>query len=115
MTDNAINDLELGIDWIENIQYHHFPGWLNITNAMRNAISALKEKQGEWLEIEENIYDCSICGAMAGRKCLYCPGCGAKMTNGSRAQGGYYYFEGSWYDSNGNKTENNIVKEKFKR
>jgi hypothetical protein len=54
---------------------------------VRDAISLLKEQEGEWLDVddEQNAFDCSICGAMVGRKCLYCPGCGAKMKNGTRA------------------------------
>ena len=49
----------------------------------------LKEQEAEWLEVDDDdkqdAFDCSNCGAMAGRKCLYCPGCGAKMKNGTRA------------------------------
>lgn len=52
-----------------------------------DALALLKEQEGEWLDVddEQNAFDCSICGAMVGRKCLYCPGCGAKMKNGTRA------------------------------
>lgn len=50
----------------------------------------LKEQEAEWLEVDDkhDAFDCSNCGAMAGRKCLYCPGCGAKMKNGTRAMEG---------------------------
>ena len=37
---------------------------------------------------KHDAFDCSNCGAMAGRKCIYCPGCGAKMKNGTRAMEG---------------------------
>lgn len=51
-----------------------------------DAITFLREKEGEWLDVDEkqDAFDCSLCGAMVGRKCLYCPGCGAKMINGTR-------------------------------
>ena len=53
-------------------------------------LSLLKEQEAEWLEVDDkhDAYDCSNCGAMASRKCLYCPGCGAKMKNGTRAMEG---------------------------
>ncbi len=40
-----------------------------------------KETLGEWLPVDElnDAFDCSYCGAMVGRKTLYCPGCGKKM------------------------------------
>ena len=45
-----------------------------------------QERKGEWIEVDEkhDAFDCSLCDAMVGRKCLFCPGCGAKMKNGSR-------------------------------
>lgn len=57
------------------------------SNVVDEAIAMLKEQEGEWLDVddEQNAFDCSICGAMVRRKCLYCPVCGAKMKNGSRA------------------------------
>ena len=55
-----------------------------------DALELLKEQEAEWLEVDDkhDAFDCSNCGAMAGRKCLYCPGCGAKMKNGTRAMEG---------------------------
>ena len=55
-----------------------------------DALALLKEQEAEWLEVDDkhDAFDCSNCGAMAGRKCLYCPGCGAKMKNGTRAMEG---------------------------
>ena len=47
----------------------------------------LEQQEGEWIEVgygKPDAWDCSICGATVGRKCAYCPGCGAKMRNGSR-------------------------------
>jgi len=43
--EKVISDLEQQIRWIEEIECHKFPGWLNVTNAMRDAISLLKEQQ----------------------------------------------------------------------
>lgn len=45
-------------------------------------------KEAEWIEVDEkhDAFDCSRCGAMVERKCLYCPGCGARMKNGSRVK-----------------------------
>ena len=42
--DECINDLELQIDWIENIPAHQFPGWVHTVNAMKQAIALLKKK-----------------------------------------------------------------------
>ena len=58
---------------------------------LNDALSLLKEQEAEWLEVDDkhDAFDCSNCGAMAGRKCLYCPGCGAKMKNGTRAMEGW--------------------------
>ena len=43
--ENVISNLEQQIRWIEEIECHQFPGWLNVTNAMRDAIALLKEQQ----------------------------------------------------------------------
>lgn len=40
--DDCVHDLELQIDWIENIEGHQFPGWMNTVNAMRRAIALLE-------------------------------------------------------------------------
>ena len=42
---NAIIDLGHQIGWIEGNEHHQFPGWQNVTNAMREAASLLKEQQ----------------------------------------------------------------------
>ena len=43
--EKVISNLEQQIRWIEEIECHQFPGWLNVTNAMRDAIALLKEQQ----------------------------------------------------------------------
>ena len=45
VSDRVICNLELQIRWIEEIECHRFPGWLNVTNAMRDALALLKEQQ----------------------------------------------------------------------
>lgn len=40
--EEIISDLETNISWIEDIEAHQFPGWLNVTSSMRNAIVFLK-------------------------------------------------------------------------
>lgn len=42
--ENVSSDLEQQIRWIEEIECHKFPGWLNTTNAMRDALELLKEQ-----------------------------------------------------------------------
>lgn len=43
--EKVISNLEQQIRWIEEIECHQFPGWLNVTNAMRDAIVMLKEQE----------------------------------------------------------------------
>jgi hypothetical protein len=43
--EKVISDIEQQIRWIEEIECHKFPGWLNVTNAMRDAIDLLKEQE----------------------------------------------------------------------
>ena len=43
--EKVITDIEQQIRWIEEIECHKFPGWLNVTNAMRDAIALLKEQE----------------------------------------------------------------------
>lgn len=64
--------------------------WIECTSRLAvDALALLKEQEAEWLEVDDkhDAFDCSRCGAMVGRKCLYCPGCGARMKNGTRAMG----------------------------
>lgn len=41
----TISNLETNIRWIEDIECHQFPGWGNVTMAMRDAVELLKEQQ----------------------------------------------------------------------
>ena len=43
--EKVISDIEQQIRWIEEIECHKFPGWLNVTNAMRDALALLKEQE----------------------------------------------------------------------
>ena len=45
--EKIISDLEQQIRWIEEIECHKFPGWLNVTNAMRDALALLKEQEAK--------------------------------------------------------------------
>lgn len=49
--ENVISNLEQQIRWIEEIECHQFPGWLNVTNAMRDALALLKEQE-EYVPLE---------------------------------------------------------------
>lgn len=43
MTRNeCIWDLEIQIGWIKDIPAHHFPGWVNVVNAMDRTVAFLK-------------------------------------------------------------------------
>lgn len=55
---------------------------------VRMAIEALQDKPtGEWIKYESPIdyddgkdaWDCSLCGAMVGKRMNFCPNCGADM------------------------------------
>ena len=39
---NTIDNLETNIRWIEDIECHQFPGWLNVVMAMREAIDVIE-------------------------------------------------------------------------
>lgn len=41
----------------------------------------IDEETGEWLPVDDknDAWDCSLCGAMVGRKTNYCPRCGRRM------------------------------------
>ena len=45
--ETVISDIEQQIRWIEEIECHKFPGWLNVTNTMRDALALLKEQDEE--------------------------------------------------------------------
>lgn len=50
-------------------------------------LKTIQKQNAEWIKVDDkdDAFDCSKCGAMVKRKCLYCPGCGSKMKNGKRA------------------------------
>ena len=49
--ENAISNLETNIRWIENTECHQFPGWGNVTMAMRDALELLKEQKDDYKNI----------------------------------------------------------------
>ena len=51
--EKVVSDLEQQIRWIEEIECHKFPGWLNVTNAIRDALELLKE-QKKLLELQHS-------------------------------------------------------------
>ena len=106
--ETTIANLELNIRWIEDFPQHQFPGWGNVTMAMRDAAELLKaqepiepalnrqmaEKISEWLEDSDPGQEYGT--TWACRKCMhsihkpyiwnpydskidYCPFCGARM------------------------------------
>ena len=42
---NAVVNLGLQIGWIEGNDNHKFPGWKNVTDAMKEAQALLKEQE----------------------------------------------------------------------
>jgi hypothetical protein len=60
-SDKVISNIEQQIRWIEEIECHKFPGWMNVTNAMRDALAILKEQE----EREQRICK-SICNFIRG-------------------------------------------------
>lgn len=63
---NTIENLEQNIRWIEEIECHQFPGWGNVTMAMRDAAELLKEQEPQAVKIEKNAYN---------HEFYYCPRC----------------------------------------
>jgi hypothetical protein len=84
--EKVISDIEQQIRWIEEIECHKFPGWLNVTNAMRDALALLKEQEpikpkskvrhGENGQIQ---HWCGNCMAMLHGKPKYCSNCGRQV------------------------------------
>ena len=52
--DSIISDLETQIRWIEDIECHQFPGWMNTTYAMRYAVALLKEQEQMYYTLEHD-------------------------------------------------------------
>ena len=63
---NTISNLETNIRWIEDIECHQFPGWGNVTMAMRDALELLKEQEAKPVIVTTNAY---------GTKFYHCPRC----------------------------------------
>ena len=55
---NVIENLEQNIRWIEEIECHQFPGWGNVTMAMRDAAELLKEQDDGKYEYHYDHTDC---------------------------------------------------------
>lgn len=53
--ENVIENLEQNIRWIEEIECHQFPGWGNVTMAMRDALELLKEQDALLNKIYDNV------------------------------------------------------------
>lgn len=68
--ENAIENLEQNIRWIEEIECHKFPGWLNVTMAMRDAAELLKEQEpmepGKFQGDTRTDYFCRNCTKTVG-------------------------------------------------
>ena len=89
--EKVISDIEQQIRWIEEIECHKFPGWLNVTNAMRDALALLKEQEAvepiitPWLEDEDgNIVvakkECGNCGCQFfTERPNFCENCGTPI------------------------------------
>ena len=86
---NAVVNLGLQIGWIEGNDNHKFPGWKNVTDAMKEAQALLKEQEA----VTEYVMDefqptCKACGFrpfagyipslewMRERGFRFCPKCG---------------------------------------
>jgi hypothetical protein len=83
-TRNAIVDLTAQIRWIEENDYHKFPGWQNVTDAMREAVALLKEQEAVEpysMNAERTYGICPRCGKIIFRygnveENHYCGVCG---------------------------------------
>lgn len=90
--ENVIENLEQNIRWIEEIECHQFPGWGNVTMAMRDALELLKEQKPIKPTISVDTWICSKCGhtlesqeliddkenpqVLIHEQYQYCPNCG---------------------------------------
>lgn len=79
---NTIDNLEQNIRWIEEIECHQFPGWGNVTMAMRDAAELLKEQEPKLVRYTESTVRCPNCNKQITTKgCIhrefkYCWKCG---------------------------------------
>ena len=74
--ENVIDNLEQNIRWIEEIECHQFPGWGNVTMAMRDAVELLKEQEA--IKPAPGML-CGQCGCRIYRGANYCYNCGRKV------------------------------------
>lgn len=80
--ENTISNLETNIRWIESTECPKFPGWGNVTMAMRDALELLKEKEPVKPEVyyvgpdKYRFYNCPVCKMAWYYKGNYCLGCG---------------------------------------
>lgn len=86
--EKVISDIEQQIRWIEEIECHKFPGWLNVTNAMRDAIELLKKQDATTFKphyIDEYSkhficgVECGACHKEISSTYHYCPYCGRSV------------------------------------
>lgn len=90
--EKVITDLQIIHTWAEfalekDLNFFEKPHIQDIKEWTEDAITLLQKQDAEWIKVddENDAFDCSECGAMVKRRCLYCPGCGSKMRNGKRA------------------------------
>lgn len=78
---NTIENLEQNIRWIEEIECHQFPGWGNVTMAMRDAAELLKEQEpAKVMDGRPRCrFECGNCGTEFVFVYNYCPSCGRKV------------------------------------
>ena len=50
----TLDNLEQNIRWIEDIECHQFPGWANVTGAMREAMQVIRALQTQMEELAED-------------------------------------------------------------
>lgn len=86
--ENTISNLETNIMWIEDMECHQFPGWGNVTMAMRDALELLKEQKAvepeqvdvygedEWWGMACVCPDCKTEWMCDKDATHFCPNCG---------------------------------------
>ena len=96
--DITISNLEINIRWIEDNPQHQFPGWGNVTMAMRDAVELLKEQEAVEPILEQDSMVCGVCGheviwqkmlgdgIWADEELDYCPHCGRSVKWGQGRQ-----------------------------
>jgi uncharacterized paraquat-inducible protein A len=54
-------------------------GWYETEYEAQTAWNRRAEKVGEWIEIDDGVFECSACECCDYNASPYCPDCGAKM------------------------------------